>query len=944
MSTVAENEVEVREEVRREEEEETRAEPSSGEESEECDKKKRRKGGKGGKGGKSKKSKKPPVTEEEETDSSAPTPTGKRSGPIPWRSAEAFLEALASGEATIVARPGSRGGVTVRFGKSQNMMDGYTLNLLAFIAAPEMVYTEGSFQKQLAKLAIDLRLTGGLSQMMGRTDQPTVYQVDITATKFAQARDVLLSMVRGTAFNGTDQVKAFAEVTEKVMEFLSNSDKLVAEMGKRNCDLNRRYNAVMEAKAKLEKAEQATIRTELDAILEPVKQVGRAFPEIASMIKDMEEIFDKKIQLLEMAKDASLNELQMAETLGIDNPERNPHIIRKFLQNSPALLQRFKDAHLDALTAAPRAAPVIVAQAVPATSLVAPPTISPYPTIMELAHAVLGSLSIKKEGDTLPADDIRMILPIDTLHRALEISFRRFCAPHVTPARRAKMQDYNERVVDVSGAVTVTPRTEEEAIAALGLGEGQFEMVIKLFHDTYMGKVTAIVLHDVQYDPPAESGQCRMLPALKFAEIITGIVRIAFEKARNNLEIPPDANLVAHKAVAPDGFTELVWGADLLDFLNAVLLEIRCNGNYNKRSLTLLCLLPITPAEDGACMRVMKLIMGQLPDDIPAAYRGPLADSILFVLLSCGKPGLYHIATFIKDMEFTPDRPCFIEVMTVTETRGFVSEEFVYKPPAPKQDALPPPAPKQDALPPPAPKQDAPPPPASDLDTLAGVAAALAPASNPVTLAGESLEFETMDAGPTEGGSMTLRLESFAAKPAELDCPDRQEVAHSFSLGSESPIIGGIPESPMETICKAVIAMAPATGRQRPLDEANVKKVLSEATHGALDTFKCSPDQVMDSTKILNAVFDMLAEDNRAPDMFEFKEALDEAYHAKLEDVTPADTFIRAVVHQACIRRKGKKDVPLSCCPEQFRQAINFKITAALKARAAAAGAEVGSE
>ena len=873
-SSAAETEIEVPVEDRREEREEPPVEESSGEEeSDGSGKNKKRKGGTSKKGGKSKKGKKRAVTDDEEPepDSAAPTPPPKRGGPIPWRSGETLLEALASGEATMVAKPGSKGGVWVRFGGNQDMMKGYTLNLLAFIVKPEMVYTESSFQTQLAKLVLSVGATQGFDKMMGREDDAITTEIAIPRSKFDTVTNIVVAMLGGIKCAGKPEDIEFADVAEQVLRSMHNIDQLNLDVSKRNSGANRNYNLAMGCDAALAKADKASTKTELDKVLSPLKHVAKAFPEIAAKIKITADMFENKERLLAMAGDASITEVEMAARLSIPNPDKKKRIIHEFLQKSPTLQKRFDEARLNALIDAQTAGPVV--QRVAATSLVAPPTISPYPTIEELAHAVYGPLLIKGEGETLAPDDIRVVLELETRREALGFALRRFCAAHVKKSKAAKMLDYGTvTTVDEAGVKTVTPRTEEQAIATLGMKEGQYDKVVKLVLDTIMEKVTAIVMRDVQYQPPKETGMIQLLPAHKFSVIITGIVCGSFATARTNLEIVQDADLVGHRAVVPGDFTEQVWGADLLDVLNALLLEIRVNGNYNKRSLTLLKLFPVTPADDGAIMHVMKLIQAQMPGDIPVGIRAPIADSILFVLLCCSRTGLYHIDTFVKDMGFPPGHPCFIEPMQNTLTMGgMITDDFVYVPP-PREPAAP-----------------------TALSTLADAAAVAA-----------ALEI------PAAAGATGLD----PPPPAPAD----PETGSSSSLS---------PESPAEFICRmAKTEYLPEDPKLCPPAD-KIKAVLNEATYGLVDVFIPTAEQSANVYTLLGSMFDKLVDDGHTINMLGFTEAVHIANTNEI-DINYPDIFLRGVVAKAC--KNSNKTIPETCSAQRFHNEIRTKVAAKIAA------------
>jgi hypothetical protein len=284
---------------------------------------KRKKGN--AKGNTSKKTKNP-TAQAEVSDTSTPTPTPKptKKPAASWRSDETFVKALESGEATMETKFGGKGAVTVRFGHEQDMMQGYTLNLLAFIADPHMVYKEGSFQKQLARLILGLSLTKGLDQMMGRDDQPMVFEAHITAAKFKQVSAILLSMVRGISLRGTPDDKAFADVTEKVLGFMSSPDGILRDMATAGTEPYERYNMVMQSETNIKKAEMASAQRELNLVLGDLKLVGNAFPDVARRVTDVETMFGKKGKILEMAADTAITQMAMATRLDISNPDNDP--------------------------------------------------------------------------------------------------------------------------------------------------------------------------------------------------------------------------------------------------------------------------------------------------------------------------------------------------------------------------------------------------------------------------------------------------------------------------------------------------------------------------------------------------------------------------------------------------------------------------------------------
>lgn len=864
---------------------------------------KRKKGN--AKGNTSKKTKNP-TAHAEGSDTSTPTPTPKaaKKPAASWRSDETFVKALESGEATMETKFGGKGAVTVRFGHGQDMMQGYTLNLLAFIADPHMVYKEGSFQKHLAGLILDLKLTKGLDQMMGRDDQPMVFEAHITAAKFKQVSAILLSMVRGISFRGTPDDKAFADVTEKVLGFMSSPDGIIKDMGIAGTEPYERYNMVMQSETNLKKAEMASAQRELNLVLGDLKLVGKAFPDVARRVTDVETMFGKKGRLLEMAADTGITQVEMAARLDISNPDNDPEIICKFLEKSKALLTEFKEIRLKAYTFMHGVAPAPVVQTVAAPTPVAAPSISPYPSIAELALETHRGIMVKAEGSKQPFEDIRKEVDGEVWAAALGICFREFCVPHaLTDAKVASLRDYGQETVpSADGTTTIkVPRTVEQAIAKLGLKEGQFEKINTVFRGMVMARVSAMVLKDVQYVRPKKNGELQMLPAHKYSAVITGIAEGAFAAARKNIKWLVLAELKGHAIVVPEGISDQVWGVDTEEFMDCLVLETRSHANFNTSSLTLLNLFPVSPADDGVAMHVMRLIAGQMPEDVPPEIRTMVVDSMLFVILSSVKYGFYSIDTFFENMGFPADRPRFIQLRKISEIKGGVVPDT----PGPVSTA--------------------------DTDTAAG----LDTLANVATLALETQE-------------VTAATDESMAAPAETLVPEA-------SLRIDSPVLRAGPpdesslwsslENPMQFICKKVMDMIPPPTKKHQglIDAAMVQQMLSEATHGVLDKIECTPELVMDSKKILKAVFDKLAETDKMPDLFEYTEAVVKAWHNNIQ-FDPADTFIRAVVHKICTTKGTKRDLPPIINPGQFRAWINTQIAAKLAAPPATAGAEGGSK
>jgi len=197
--------------------------------------------------------------------------------------------------------------------------------------------------------------------------------------------------------------------------------------------------------------------------------------------------------------DTAITEIEMATRLDISNPDKDPEIICKFLTQSKALQAEFKEIRLKAFTLKHGVAPAPVVQTVAAPTPVAAPSISPYPSIAELALETHRGIMVKAEGSKQPFEDIRKEVHGDVWAAALGICFREFCVPHaLTDAKVASLRDYGyETVPSADGTTTIkVARTVEQAIAKLDLKEGQFEKINTVFRKMVMDRVTGIVLKD----------------------------------------------------------------------------------------------------------------------------------------------------------------------------------------------------------------------------------------------------------------------------------------------------------------------------------------------------------------------------------------------------------------------------------------------------------------